>query len=264
MIFDKKDSCMLGEDLLKTGMLSPKARKKARKTLNEFALIAKEMEADLIVPIATAALREASDGRDFIRDIEADTGLILRVISGEEEARLSAIGVLSVMPEAQGIVADLGGGSLELAIVGKGKITKALSVPLGVLILQDLDAQLLPVIGQSLTAVPRAFIGAGPLYAVGGTFRAIGRMHMKLIHREAPLQGYTMSRSVLGEMFHIIRRETPEALSAKYKVPIRRARALPAASFLLEGLLDELEAPGMIVSTSGLRDGVLEEIYAQD
>ena len=125
----------LGAGLDRSGRLSKEARQKALSALERFKLLLGHMNVKRSQVVATAAIRDAEDGRDFVREIER-IGLNCRVLSAEEEARLAGDGVLSGIPEADGIVGDLGGGSLELVDVGAGKSDRGISMPLGVLRLQ--------------------------------------------------------------------------------------------------------------------------------
>ena len=106
--------------------------------LKRFALVARAIKVSPLSTVATAAVREAADGAEFQAEVERETGLRLHVIDGEEEARLSAQGVLLGWPEAEGVICDIGGSSMELAEVGGGKVGKRLSTPLGPFRLQGI------------------------------------------------------------------------------------------------------------------------------
>ena len=135
--FNEKLMCALGAGLADTGHLNPEGRKRALEALHRFTTLAEAMGATPIHTVATAAVREATDGPAFIEEVEALTGLRLRVIDGLEEARLSAQGVLLGWPGAEGLMCDIGGSSMELAVLKGGEIGDCVTSPLGPLKLKD-------------------------------------------------------------------------------------------------------------------------------
>ena len=137
--YNEKIMCALGAGLDETECLSPKGRMRALAALQRFQLLADGMGLAPLTAVATAAVREASDGADFRDQVERDTGLQLWVIDGQEEARLSAQGVLLGWPEAKGLVCDIGGSSMELAEVGNGRVGRRVTSPLGPLKLQNIE-----------------------------------------------------------------------------------------------------------------------------
>ncbi len=125
--YNEKIMCGLGKGLAETGHLNPEGRRRAIVALRRFALLARGMGIDPLTVVATAATREALDGPDFQAEVTRETGLRLHVIDGDEEARLSAQGVLLGWPDARGVVCDIGGNSMELARIGGGKVGKRVS-----------------------------------------------------------------------------------------------------------------------------------------
>ncbi len=161
--FNEKVLCGLGAELTETGRLAPKGRERALAALRRFAALAERMRVDALDGVATAAVREASDGAEFVEEVAAKTGIRLRVASGEDEARLAAQGVLMGWPDAEGVVADLGGASMELARVGNGVVTGGMTLPLGPLRLAGLkDA------AAQDAEIERALEGAGEILGAPG------------------------------------------------------------------------------------------------
>ncbi|TMV37609.1 exopolyphosphatase, partial [Thioclava sp. BHET1] len=119
--------------------LNPKGRERALAALRRFAVIADAMGISPVTAVATAAVREAVDGPEFQAEVLRETGLKLWIIDGREEARLSAQGVLLGWPEAEGLVCDIGGSSMELAVIGNGRIGKRVTSPLGPFRLQQIE-----------------------------------------------------------------------------------------------------------------------------
>lgn len=129
--FNEKIMCGLGQGLAETNRLNPRGRERALAALKRFALLARGMKVTPMMVVATAAVREAEDGPEFQAEVLRETGLRLWVIDGDEEARLSAQGVLLGWPDARGIVCDIGGNSMELARIGDGKVGRRVTSPLG-------------------------------------------------------------------------------------------------------------------------------------
>src|SRR5580704_13505757 len=123
-LLNEKVMCGLGRGIARSGRLSREGVELAYANLQRFVALARALKADHIMGIATAAVREASDGEEFASEVERQCGVPVRIVDGSEEARLSAAGVLAGIPDAEGVVGDLGGGSVELVrIDGSSKRT---------------------------------------------------------------------------------------------------------------------------------------------
>src|SRR5882724_2345815 len=136
-----------------------------------------------VYAIATAACRDASNGPDFIAKAERICGVPIEILSGPREAKLSALGVISGIHNPDGIVGDLGGGSLELIDVHGGRLRSGVTLPLGSLALQDSSHKSLKraerIVRNELTGVAQLKAGRNrTFYAVGGTWRALARIHI--------------------------------------------------------------------------------------
>jgi len=187
--FNEKIMCALGKGLGDSGRLNAKGRVRALAALKRFQVLADDMGLAPLAAVATAAVRDASDGPEFCAQVEAETGLRLYVIDGQEEARLSAQGVLLGWPEARGLVCDIGGSSMELAVVGGGEVGERVSSPLGPLKLQNLAGgqKALKSHIKSVIAALADQVGRDHerLFLVGGSWRAIARLDME--RRNYPL-----------------------------------------------------------------------------
>src|SRR3954447_16194789 len=136
-LFNEKTLCGLGREVQTTGLLAPDAVAKALTSLRRFRALCKVMKVGRIHAIATAACRDATNGPDFIARAERICGVAIEILSGPREARLSALGVISGVHRPDGIVGDLGGGSLELVDVRGNRVQRGVTLPLGSLALQD-------------------------------------------------------------------------------------------------------------------------------
>src|SRR5579872_5827765 len=138
-IFNEKTLCGLGREVQSTGLLAPDAVEKALTSLRRFRALCKIQQVGRVYAIATAACRDASNGADFIAKAERICGVQIEILSGPREAKLSAMGVVSGVHKPDGIVGDLGGGSLELIDIRGHAVRSGVTLPLGSLALQDLS-----------------------------------------------------------------------------------------------------------------------------
>lgn len=266
VLMNEKVTAKLGREIAATGRLSDEAMALALRGLRRFALLLADMGIKDIETVATAAVRDAANGPEFVAELRA-IGLDPRVISGEEEALLSAHGVIGAFPDAHGIVADLGGGSLELVRVAGGACEGASSLPLGTLRLpehrgknrSDMKKSLDKAIrkgGWDLAANPPAENGA--LYLVGGTWRAMAVYAMAA--RGWPLSdphGFELDAAGAQELAAALSASDSDALKTRERISTMRAEKLPDAAVLLQALLARLAPARVVFSSWGLREGLL-------
>jgi exopolyphosphatase/guanosine-5'-triphosphate,3'-diphosphate pyrophosphatase len=185
------------------------------------------------------------------------------VISGAEEGELAALGVVSVEPGATGIVGDMGGGSLELALLEKGEPGERLSLPIGPLSLMraakgDMAAAS-KLIAEHLAAAP--FLEEArldTLYAVGGAWRAVARIHMTLKNYPLPvLHHYELTPAQAIEVCDLIARQSRKSLEEIPGIPRRRIDTLPLASIVLKSVITRMKAKRVCMSSGGIREGLL-------
>ncbi|MDU6731058.1 MAG: exopolyphosphatase, partial [Bradyrhizobium sp.] len=157
-VFNEKALCGLGREVQTTGLLAADAVEKALTALRRFRALCKVQKVGRIHAIATAACRDASNGPDFIAKAEKICGAEIQILTGPEEARYSALGVISGIHKPDGIVGDLGGGSLELIDVRGHQVRSGVTLPLGSLALQDLAEKSLKkaqrIASDALTDLP--------------------------------------------------------------------------------------------------------------
>lgn len=261
-ICNEKALCGLGRDMGADGSLNPAAVDHALTTLRRFRkLVAVHGDPPTFV-VATAAVREAKDGRAFVAAVEA-LGFKVGVIEGGEEARLAALGVVSYEPDATGLVGDMGGGSLELIAVDKGFVRETTSLSIGPLRLMQ---RVGPNVGEAEAIVARAldgvsFVAPGrfeTLYSVGGAWRAVARIHMRL--RSYPLSvlhHYEMARHDALDVCRLVSRQSRRSLEEIPGIPRRRIDTLPLAAMVLAAVLERTKAERVVTSAGGVREGVL-------
>ena len=262
-VYNEKVLAGLGSELSQTGKLSTDGVEDALAALRRFsALLDAARPSDLFVA-ATAAVREAADGQDFIHRVLAETGFAVRVLSGEDEARYAALGVLAGTPDASGLVGDLGGASLELTRVDAGQIGAGVSLPLGAFNLRGADgfdsvrARLRA--GEVLGEVEDGF-SADTLYAVGGGWRNLALLQMRIA--SYPLRivhQYEMSAIDALDAARFIARQSKGSLDRIEGLSKRRMETLPYAAVVLEVLIERLGLKRICLSAYGLREGLLLE-----
>ncbi|WP_339913819.1 Ppx/GppA phosphatase family protein [uncultured Brevundimonas sp.] len=266
-VFNEKVLAGLGRDLAATGRLSKDGMTAALAALKRFAAVIEGVRPAHTFAVATAAVREAVDGHDFCDLVAAQTGLVVRILSGAEEARYSARGVLAGIPDAEGVTADMGGASLELARISGGEAGPGITLPLGPFALIDPDGfdagRLRETIAERLKAA--GDYRCPHLYAVGGAWRSIAQVHMDLT--DYPLHivhQYEISASAARDTARLIARQSRTSLDKMAGVSRKRADTLPYAALVLEGLIDRLGLKRITISAWGVREGLLFEALDGD
>jgi exopolyphosphatase/guanosine-5'-triphosphate,3'-diphosphate pyrophosphatase len=268
-LFNEKVMCGLGRGIASTGRLNPDGKALALLNLRRFVAFARSIGVAHLAVMATAAVRDASDGQAFAAEVERQCRVPVKIIDGAEEARLSAAGVLAGIPDADGIVADLGGGSIELVWVRPAKpaatgdierIGRGISLPLGPLRLAELGDSVKVVSDAAERALTAASVLRGAagknLYLVGGAARAIARLHME--HAEYPLHvihQYTMSRREAESFFDIVGRQSRKSLERITTISRKRLDVVPLAALVLRKLITVAAPQRVVFSALGLREG---------
>ncbi len=258
---NEKVSARLGRDIASTGRLPDKAIDQARGALARFVTILADLGITDVQTVATAAVREAENGPAFLQQVRR-LGLSPRLLSGEEEAQGAAFGVIGAFPGAQGTVADLGGGSLELVMVEHGDWHDGVSLPLGTLRLPALRAEgaepFRKAIERFMAKAGWAAAHPGPLYLVGGTWRAFAVYAMYLAdHPLTDPHAFALDTLEADRLGKEVARMDPADLAQVPGVTAARAAGLPDAAAMLRVMLAELQPDGVVFSSWGLREGLL-------
>ena len=262
-LFNEKAICAIGRNMVTTGRLDAEGMKLALAALKRFRLVATSMGVRRVHAVATAAARDAANGPDFVRRAEEACGCPIKVLTGEQEAELAALGVVCGLPDADGLVGDLGGGSLELTGLKDGVLGAGATLPFGPLRLMDvargrLDrARAIVDAGLMELAGLEKFKGRS-LYAVGGVWRNIARLHMaRTGYPLHILHGYEMSRVETLRITEFVMAQSQKTLERMAGVPRRRAESLPFGALVLDRLMRLGQLDRVIVSAYGVREGVL-------
>lgn len=261
-IFNEKAVLRLGRGLQATGRLNEDGTAQALTVMNRYAAIARAMQADPFEVLATAAVRDAQNGPDFIRQLQARLpGVPITVLSGEEEADLSAAGLLCGIPDAHGLLADIGGGSLELVRLDRGRRTHARTLRLGVIRLAERaggDTTRARAIAEADLAAEAWLpdMAGRDLYAVGGAWRALARIHIAQTgYPLSLLHHYTISREEARDLAGLVATASRRQLEKLPGIPRRRVDDLSFSAVVLRRLLRIAGVKRVIFSANGLREG---------
>ena len=267
-IYNEKVLAGLGRDLAHTGRLSPAGRATALVALRRFRAVLDSLNADSIQAVATAAVREAEDGADFLREVKRETGLAVRVLSGDEEAKASALGVAAGIPGADGLAGDLGGFSLELVKLKGARPGKGVTLPLGPFALDGaggFDAAAARKDARAVLKPVAESFAAETFFAVGGAWRNLALLHMQIARY--PLQivhQYEMRAAEALDAARLIASQSKSSLERMEGVSKKRVDTLPYAAVVMEALIEVLGIKRIVVSAWGIREGLLYDSMPPD
>jgi len=264
-IFNEKALCGLGQGVISTGQLSQSGMDKALAALRRFRTLIGIMDVEDVQAIATAAARDASNGPAFVAAAGKALGMPVALLSGRREAELSALGVISGFHAPDGIVADLGGGSLELIDVKGTRLGKGLTLPLGGLSLSDASNQSLKsavkIARETLAKVKLLdHLRGRTLYAVGGTWRSLARLHMhQRNYLLSIMHGYVIPAREAADFAGLVERVNAEVLPAVEFIAPPRRPLLAYGAIVLDELIRRAQPKEITISASGVREGMLFE-----
>jgi exopolyphosphatase/guanosine-5'-triphosphate,3'-diphosphate pyrophosphatase len=262
-IFNEKAMCALGKGVGATGEMAQDSMEKALAALRRFKKLCEIMQIEDVRPIATAAARDAANGPQFLAAAGEAIGRPIELISGTREAELSALGVISTIHDADGVVGDLGGGSLELVDVKDGGASAGVSLKIGALALMDASGNspkaAVKIARDALAeAGPLEFLRGRTFYAVGGTWRALAKLHMR--QRNYPLgvmHGYVIPARDALDFAALVERVDSAALVSVGAVSQQRRPALAYGAVTLEEIIRRGKPSRVVVSIGGVREGLL-------
>ncbi len=269
-IYNEKVMCGLGKGLAGSGKLNAEGVAQAKIALARFLALGKNMEIQELSVMATAAVRDASDGSEFVNFLQNKHNIKIDVISGAREARLGAYGVCSSIHNPAGITGDLGGGSLELVAVNNGEITKHASLPLGALRMVDETRgdrlKMRKIINSNIEKVKwldeKKFAG---FYAVGGSFRALAKIYMASTNYPLRiLHEFTIDADDFLAFVRKLAAMSDEKLEKHPGVATKRIPQLPGAAMLIEAILPRIKAEQVVFSASGIREGYVYEMLPEE
>lgn len=265
-IHNERTQCHLGKHLAKTGSLNPDGVTLAFDSIGRYAGLIKAMKIKQVRAVATAAMRDAADGADFIRKVKTDFGLDVKIVEGGEEARLAALGVMMNGLGAEGVIGDYGGGSLELIVVEGGTVKHKTSLPIGAHRLHAIDGleARVKAIDEHLGNVDFLATYAGrDFYALGGAWRSMARAHMRMVqHPVLMLDHYSIPGKKAAEFSTLLGQQTEEGLKETIGMVETRLHDIGVASLAMSRVFETLRPSRLIFSGTGLREGMLYDQLA--
>ncbi|MDO9440277.1 MAG: exopolyphosphatase [Beijerinckiaceae bacterium] len=264
-IFNDKVLCGLGRGVATTGRLPQDAVDRALAALRRFRVLCRAMEITDIHVLATAAARDAANGADFLAAAREAIGAPIELLSGKREAQLSALGVVSGFWKPDGVVGDLGGGSLELNDVKGAKLGEGVTLRLGGLSLMDISdrspKKAVKIVRDALAGTKQLKKLEGrTFYAIGGTWRALARLHMR--QRNYPLNvmhHYVIPARDAADFAALVERVHADTLISIGAVPSARRPLLAYGAVVLDEIIRQAKPKEIVVSALGVREGLLFE-----
>ncbi|WP_373288921.1 exopolyphosphatase [Aureimonas endophytica] len=270
MLFNEKVLSGLGKGIAQTNRLDDRSVASALAALRRFRKLIDQSDVEEVYPLATAAAREATNGPDFVRAAEEAIGVPIRILSGHDEAFYAAQGVAAGFHAPNGIVGDLGGGSLELVDIANGTIGQGLTLPLGGLRLQDLSGN---DIAKARAIADSHVAGCGmtgsaegrPFFAVGGTWRNLAKLHME--QRRYPLHvmhGYEIPAAEMASFLDQVMRGDPDRIPGIAAVSKPRRALLAFGAVALQAVIRHLKPAHVAISALGVREGFLHTLLSEE
>ncbi len=260
-MFNEKSECRLVEGLADTGKLSPEGVELAIKSLRRFIALATGMDVDVMDLIATAAVREAADGESFVSRVFDEFGAKVVILSGAEEAELSALGLQAGVPDADGVLGDLGGGSLDLVGLQTGVRSHFGTTPLGHLRLREMSG------GKVSKAVDHVKKHLGEaewlneyegrnLYLSGGVMRAMARVFIQQTgHPLHVVDNFTLRPDDAIRLSSLLAQLSASTLKKIPALSPTRLKSIPYAATVLKSLIETIKPKQIVFSGFGMREG---------
>lgn len=270
VLFNEKVLCGLGKGIADTGKLNAKAVENALSALKRFRALSAQAGAKTMYVLATAAAREASNGPSFIADAERLLGVEVKILTGPEEAYFSALGIISSVYRPDGIVGDLGGGSLELVDVRDRTIGAGITLPLGGLRLSDMAggslAKAQKLARQHLDKADVLNGGRGrAFYAVGGTWRNLAKLYMGAVHYPLHvMHEFEIPAADAVPFLKRVAKGEASLIEGIETVSRNRQSLLSFGAVVLLEVIQKMQPSSVIMSALGVREGFLYSLLPQD
>lgn len=268
------ETTRLGEGLAGSGVLSPAAIERTATAVSAFAARAAELGAQSVTVVGTAACRRARNTPELAARIQQACGLVLTVLTGEEEATLAFTGALRRLPRIAGntLVVDIGGGSTEIT-VGVDEPHRAASIPIGAVTATETDLTTDPPRPEDLTNVIGAvqdeleelgrlhpeMLTASRVVGIAGTIVTVAAVEIgQATFDEGALHGFVLTREAAEDVFRTLATESLADRVRNPGLPRERADIIVAGCCILVGVMRRLQLQEITVSTGSLRDGIIE------
>jgi exopolyphosphatase/guanosine-5'-triphosphate,3'-diphosphate pyrophosphatase len=269
-LFNEKELCGLARGTGADGELRATAVQETLAAIRRFAAIASQLRVTTVRVLATAAVREAVNGPELIAQVEAITGANVAILTGSEEARLSALGIVSGFRNPDGVAGDLGGGSLEIVELSGRQVGEGETHPLGG-IRRDEQCGGVPRkanrIAEKLLSNSKVLANGRDrnFYAIGGTWRALARLHMRQNgYPLSVMHHYVMERSEAVEFCRMVVGTDLSLLDSINTVSRARRALLPYGAAVLLQVINAMRPSLIVMSALGVREGLLFDMLDED
>ena len=276
LIYQEKESIRLSENMWEENRLTTEAMSRAIRSLKAFSHMAQTMACTRSFAVATAAVRLASNGDEFLKLVKEETGFDLECIAGEEEARLGFLGVINTIDLRDFVIFDLGCASTEITLVRDREIKKAVSLPIGALTLigtyqagADLTTEEYSNMVKAIQNILRDnkwLMNANlPLIGIGGTARNVAKMDQRrLNYPVTKLHNYILDKENFGTIVGLVKNKP---LAQRKKIPglsTDRADIIVAGLTIIQELMNYIGAEQLYVGGCGLREGLFYDYYGKE
>lgn len=275
MVYNQKEALRLSQKVDGQNLLTEEAFTSTIDTMRSFAHMCKIYQADKTIAVATAAIRNASNGGELVAKVAELTGIQLHIISGNTEAYISYLGVINTLDVKNGIIFDLGGGSTELILFKNRKILESVSLPLGAVnttsmfnirnempsnVYNDLNAFIM----SRLSQYPWLKQNNLPLIGVGGTARTVAKIIQRAKKYPATkIHNYAYPVQTFRSFFNKLRLTNLEQRKKISGLSTERSDIILAGSSIISCLLEATGAKKLITSGCGLREGLFYDYYSK-
>ncbi|MBB5255075.1 Ppx/GppA phosphatase family protein [Sulfurisphaera ohwakuensis] len=254
-----KSFVRIGEGLEEGEPIGESKIREAEEAFSIFKKIIDKEKVEDVKIVATSAFRYATNGNEIAQKLSKLIGYEMKIISGEEEGRFSGIGILNTLPVSNGILFELGGGSLELIEVNEGNIGKVYQLPIGALkLLNYPEKEIRKIVKDQLSTL--SLKRQGVLVGSGGNVRALAKMDLKLSsYPTRSIHGYSISLKQISKYSSLLPTLDVDARASLPGIGKERAFTIHTASIIIDELMKYFNAEKLIVSAYGMREGVLTE-----
>ena len=249
-LFNERVTVKLGEGLDKNETLSPEKIELGLSALRRFSQIMRAISLERTFVIATAAVRRAKNATDFIKPAEDILGAPVTVLSAQDEARMVTLGLTANLQNVSGLIADLGGGSLELVLVKDGNVKESTSLNMG-----HLSSRTKTEIVSLLNSVDwLEKLSGAPLYGIGGSFRALGSAYVKRTgYPLFLLHGLELKSEIAMDILASLKGDRPDVQG----VPDGRRASIGMAAEIMSSLIESSGVGKITISGTSIRDGIV-------
>ena len=275
MVYNQKEALRLSQKVDGQNMLTEEAFTSTIDTMRSFAHMCKVYQADKTIAVATAAIRNATNGAELVAKVAEETGIQLHIISGKTEAYISYLGVINTLDVKNGIIFDLGGGSTELILFKNRKILESVSLPLGAVNttgMFNIRNEMPPNVYNDVSAFVMSRLNQYPwlkqnnlpLIGVGGTARTVAKIIQRAKKYPATkIHNYAYPVQTFRSFFNKLRLTNLEQRKKISGLSSERSDIILAGSTIISCLLEATGAKKLITSGCGLREGLFYDYYSK-